>query len=179
MKRTTKSGRTIIAEVKSFFVSLNKDMEVGKLNRRGTDTKIFASVLPNKILQAGEKVCLRVGIRKFNGNYLVYAHGHGWMEVENMYETFTSKSTDYEQLLELDYITLSNEKKLRLINKYFPEYFANLTKTETLLMSYYDNIDLKEVETKIECDKSLKYKIKNHTDKYAEAMLKKIELQLA
>lgn len=179
MERTTKSGRKIIAQVKSFFVTLNEDMQVGKLDRRGSDTKIFANVLPKKELKAGEKVCLRVGIRKFNGNFLVYAHGHGWMEVENMEEKFTCKSTNYEEILELDYLALSNKNKIRLLNKYFPQYFEKLTKGETLLIAHYDNKDLKEIENEISCDKSLKYKIKNHTDKYAEAMLKKIELQLA
>lgn len=179
MERTTKQGRTIIATVKSFLVTLKEDVQVGKLNRRGSDTKVFASVLPKKELKAGDKVCLRLGVRKFNGNFLVYAHGYGWIEVEDMEKTFASKSNNYEDLLELDYLNLSNEMKLKLINKHFPGYFENLTKAETLLMAYYDNKDLKEVEAEISCDKSLKYKVKNHSDKYAEAMLKKIEPQLA
>lgn len=179
MERMTKGGRKIIAEVKSFLVTLNEDVQVGKLNRRGSDTKVFASVLPKNDIEAGTKLCLRVGIRKYNGNYLVYAHGFGWIEVENMEKTFTSKNTNYETLLELDYVNLSDEQKLRLIKKYFPQHFENLTKAETLLMAHFDNRDLKEVETEISCDKSLKYKVKNHTEKYSQAMLKKVELLLA
>lgn len=179
MERMTKGGRKIIAEVKSFLVTLNEDVQVGKLNRRGSDTKVFASVLPKKEVKAGTKLCLRVGIRKFNGNYLVYAHGFGWIEVEDMEKTFASKDTNYETLLELDYINLSDEQKLRLIKKYFPQYFESLTKAETLLMAHFDNRDLREVEIEISCDKSLKYKVKNHTERYSQVMLKKIEALLA
>lgn len=179
MKRTTKNGRDIKAAVKSFLVVLNEDVKVGKLNKRGAnDIKMFATVVPKKEIEAGTKLCLRVGIKKFNGNYLVYAHGYGWIEVENMEKTFTSKDTNYETMLESNYTALSNKEKIQLIEKYYPNHFKQLTKTETLLMAYYNNLDLNEVESQISCDKSLKYKIKNHTDKYAVAMLKKIELLL-
>ena len=178
MERTTKGGRKIIAEVKSFLVTLKEDVQVGKLNRRGSDTKIFASVLPKNTVKAGTKLCLRVGIRKFNGNYLVYAHGFGWIEVEDMTKTFTSRDTNYETLLELDYMNLSDKQKLKLIQKHFPQHFETLTKAETLLMAHFDNRDLKDVEAEICCDKSLKYKVKNHTERYSQAMLKKVEVLL-
>lgn len=179
MKRTRKNGTKIIAEVKSFLVTTKVEVKSGTLNKRGLDAKMFAEVVPNRIIAEGTKVCLRFGIRKFNGNFLVYAHSFGWIEVSNMEETFISKDTEFSTLLQRDYMKLTNEEKIKALSIHFPTSVSNLTKTETLLMGLINGKDLNEVEKEIAADKSLKYKVKKHTDEYATTFIKKLEATIA
>lgn len=177
--RTTKTGKKIICDVKAYSVTMKKDMTVGTLNKRGIQNKMLASVNGKKVVEAGTKVCIRLGYRKYNGNALIYAHGFGWMEVENMAETFEGKHTDFEGVIQADWNKTSNEDKIKLLKENFPEKFSGLNKAETLLMAVYDGKDLNEVEKEIAADKSLKYKVRKHTDDYAAKFLTKIEQQLA
>ena len=48
-----------------------------------------------------------------------------------------------------------------------------------MLLAHLNGKDLNEVEKEIGIDKSMKYKIKKHTEKYEEAFIKKMETKLA
>ena len=175
MERKTKGGRKIIAEVKSYLVTTKMDISVGTLDKRGETGKLFASVNKDKVIPAGTKACIRFGVKKFNGNYLVYLHSFGWTEVTNFEETFISTKPIKEDLLQNDYENLNITEKINAFKRFFPDYFSNLTKTEKMLMAYLEDKDLSEVEKEIAADSSLKYKIKKNTKEYEESFLKKLE----
>ena len=178
-ERKTKGGRKIIAEVKSYLVITKIDVSAGILDKRGTDGKLFANVIEKKVIPAGTKVCLRFGVKKFNGNYLVYMHSFGWTEVENLSDVFQSNKQVIDDLLQHDYDKLTNKEKIELINRFYPSYFLNLTKTEKMLLAYLNDKDLNTTEKEISADSSLKYKIKKNPQKYEETFLKKLESNLS
>lgn len=167
-------------KVKSIFVTVKENLTTGKLSTRDNNLKVFCNIVPKKTLSIGDKVSLRCAIRKFNGNFLIYVHSFGWVELEpqQLTEVFQSKSTDFERLLTIDYLAFTSKQKIQAICQYNVGLVENLTKTETLLMGYYNGEDLNIIEKRIECDKSLKYKVKNHTEKYAMAFLNKLEQSL-
>jgi hypothetical protein len=177
--RTTKTGTVIKASVKSYFVTTKIDITTGTLDQRGDETsKMFANVVPKKTLKAGEKVCLRMAYKKFNGNLLLYLHRSGWMEIapEKLPEVFAANKTIVvDDLTSMKYEELSNIEKVKMLNKFFPGKYTEFTKTEQMLMAYLEDKDLNEVEKEIKVDKSLKYKIKKHADDFAETFAKKLE----
>jgi len=182
MERTTKTGRKIIASVKSYLVTTKVDLVAGKLDKKGEEGKMFANVISKKQIPTGSKLCLRIAIKKFNGNLLMYLHSFGWIEiaVDQIAETFQSNKTiTAEDLMYLDYSTLNDEQKIKSFSKYFPEKFAELNKTELMLMAFLDGKDLLEVEKEFSIDKTLKYKIKKHADKYEKTFVKKLEESMA
>jgi hypothetical protein len=182
MERMTKGGRKIIASVKSYLVTTMVELTAGKLDKKGEEGKMFANVISKKQVPVGSKICLRIAIKKFNGNLLMYLHSFGWIEIEStkIAETFQSNKIILpEDLMYLDYSTLSDRQKIQSFNKYFPTKFEELNKTELMLMAFLDGKDLNEVEKEFSIDKSLKSKIRNHTEKYEKTFVKKLEESLA
>jgi hypothetical protein len=179
MERQTKTGREIKASVKSYFVTTKVDITAGTLDQRGDETsKMFANVVPKKTLKAGEKVCLRMAYKKFNGNLLLYLHRSGWIEIapDKLSEVFIANKTIVaDDLTSMKYEELSNIEKVKMLNKFFPGKYTEFTKTEQMLMAFLNNQDLNEVEKEIKVDKSLKYKIKKHTEDFAKTFAKKLE----
>ena len=180
--RTTKNGKKLVAMVKSYLVTTKKEITVGTLNKRGENAKMFANVIPKKKIVEGTKVCLRIAYRKFNNDLLIYLHSFGWIELkeEELNEVFNSnKEIKIEELIFNSYNALSIKDKIKLINEYCPDIYNNYTKTETLLIAYLDGKDLNEVEKEIGIDKSVKYKIRKHPEKFEETFIKKLESKLA
>ena len=179
--RNCKNGRKIAAVVKAYSVITKKEIVAGRLNKRGKGSKLVASVVPKKTVPEGARICLRIAIRKFNGNLLMYLHSFGWIELKDseVNEVFKSnKEIKIEDLLYSGYNELSIKDKIKLINKYCPDIYTNYTKTEKLLIAYLDGKDLNEVEKEINADSSLKYKIKKHPEKFEETFVKKLESSL-
>ena len=179
--RSFKNGKKITAEVKSYLVTVQKELISGKLDKRGEEARIFASVIPKKKVPEDARICLRIAIRKFNGNLLMYLHSFGWIELKDseINEVFkANKEIKIEDLLYSSYNELSIKDKIKLINKYCPDIYTNYTKTEKLLIAYLDGKDLNEVEKEINVDSSLKYKIKKHPEKFEETFVKKLESSL-
>jgi hypothetical protein len=171
--RTTKEGRVIKAEVKSYRVAVKEDLVTGILNLKGEGSKFFANVTPKKVLPVGHRTSLRIAYKKFNGNTLVYVHGFGWAEVESM-DVFDKEIKD--DIYDIMFDELSATEKIKYMKKFVPEKFEALTKTEQMLLAFIDGQDLVEAEKEIQVDKSLKYKIKKHPETYEEAFLKKLTI---
>lgn|SRR3712207_5867703 len=174
MKRITKKGKAIIAEFKSSMGFAKIDLEVGKLNKRGEEKRLISDVIPNesKKVHAGDKVHLRVAYKRPDGRFLVYIHSKGWTLVNDLEQSFEVKNAkDLELLIYKTFDKLESDKKIELISENVNE--DELTKTEKMLLGYLQNKDLNTLEKEINCDKSLKYKIKNHTNKYVESFMKK------
>lgn len=182
MGRTTKKGRNIIASVKSYLVTTKVELMAGTLDKKGEEGKMFANVIVKKQIPVGSKLCLRIAIKKFNGNLLMYLHSFGWIEIgiDKILETFQSnKVISAEDLMYLDYSSLNIEQKIKALGKYFPEKFKELNKTEIMLMAFLNGKDLNEIEKEFAIDKSLKYKIKKDAEKYERTFIKKLEESIA
>jgi hypothetical protein len=116
--------------------------------------------------------------KKFNGNLLLYLHRSGWIEIapDKLSEVFiANKTIVVDDLTSMKYEELSNIEKVKMLNKFFPGKYTEFTKTEQMLMAFLNNQDLNEVEKEIKVDKSLKYKIKKHTEDFAKTFAKKLE----
>ena len=181
--RNCKNGRKIAAVVKAYSVITKKEIVAGRLNKRGKGSKLVASVVPKKTVPENQVLSLRIAYRKMNSNLLIYLHSFGWIETtdDQLNELFSYSNgiIDVEQLIDSEYRFLSIEEKLDLIRQNFPEELENLTKTEQLLMAHLNGQDLNEAEKQIGIDKSMKYKIRKNTEKYEEALIKKMEAKLA
>jgi len=151
------------------------DIETGKLDKKGEEGRLVANVIPNKIIPAGSKLAIRIAFKKFNGNTLVYLHSCGWAEVADLNTSFLSSKGIKDDIYNGDYNELSNESKIKLLKRYFPAKFAQLNKTEIMLMAVLENKDLVEVEKEFAIDRSLKSKIKKDTKKYENTFIKKLE----
>ena len=181
--RKAKNGKKLVATVKAYSVTTKKEMIAGRLNKRGKGNKLVASVIPKKTVPENQVLSLRIAYRKMNGNLLIYLHSFGWIETTDNELTdlfsYSNGIIDVEQLIDSEYRFLTLEEKLNLIQQNFPEELENLTKTEKMLLAHLNGKDLNEVEKEIGIDKSMKYKIKKHTEKYEEAFVKKMETKLA
>ena len=177
--RTFKNNNKIKATVKAYTVYAKIELIAGKLDKRGTASKLIANVKPVKTIEIGQRLDLRIAYKKFNGNTLAYCHGFGWIEVEDLNTVFQTKNGQpiKDDLYETEYDALSNSEKAQLIKDNFK--LEELTKTEQLLIAYLDGRDLKEAVNEIGIDKSMQYKIKKNPEKYEEAFVKKFENQLA
>ena len=177
--RTFKNENKIKATVKAYTVYTNEEIEVGKLDKRGSTAKLIANVIVKKVIPANTRMDLRIAYKKFNGNTLAYCHGFGWIEVEDLNKTFRTRNGQAikDDVYETEYDALSNKEKAQLIKDSFK--LEELTKTEQLLIAYLDGRDLKEAINEIGIDKSMQYKIKKDPDKYIETFIKKYENQLA
>jgi hypothetical protein len=149
-QRTTKKGNVIKAEIKSYRIMAKIDLVTGPLDQRGNDkSKLFANVIPKKVLPKGHRTCLRIAYKKFNGNLLIYTHGFGWTEIEpeKISEVFEcSKRLNIDDLINLTYDELTKKEKIEMLNKFFSEKYTNFTKTEKMLMAYLNGKDLNEAE---------------------------------
>jgi hypothetical protein len=181
--RNFKNGKKIAAVVKAYSVVTKKEIVAGRLNKRGTGSKLVANVIPKKTVPVDQVLSLRIAYRKMNGNLLIYLHSFGWIEttdaeLNNLF-IYNNGIMDIDQLIDNEYRFLSLEQKLILIQQNFPEELVNLTKTEQMLLAFLNGKDLNEAEKEIGIDKSMKYKIKKHTEKYKETFIKKMETKLA
>jgi hypothetical protein len=173
--RQTKTGAIIKATVKSYFITVKEDIQTGKLKLKGENSRFVTDINYDKVVKAGEKICLRIAYKQANGKTLVYLHRNGWALVDNLNDAFASSKEIKEDLYESSYEDLSAIDKIKLFKTYCPEKFENLTKTETMLLAFLENKDLAEVEKEIAVDKSLKYKIKKHSEDFAKTFAKKLE----
>ena len=82
--RTNKKGNKLVATVKSYMVSPKEDIQTGKLMLKGEISRYYSDVKYDRTIKAGEKVCLRIAFKRYDGSTLVYLHCHGWVIVNNL-----------------------------------------------------------------------------------------------
>lgn len=183
--RTNKQGKKLVAAVKTYFITVKEDIQTGKLINKSETAKYCTGINFNKVVKAGEKICIRIAFKQITGKTLVYLHRNGWALVDDLNEAFNySKGEIKDDIYSGTYEALTIEEKALVakemgekeptLREVALEKLGTLTKTEEMLLAFLEGKDLAEVEKEIIVDKSLKYKIKKHTDKYKEALMKKL-----
>jgi hypothetical protein len=183
--RTNKQGKKLVAAVKTYFITVKEDIQTGKLVNKSEIAKYCTGVKFDKTVKAGEKICIRIAFKQVAGKTLVYLHRNGWAVVDNLNEAFSySKGEIKEDIYSGTYETLTIEEKALVakemgekepsLREIALEKLGSLTKTEQMLLAFLEGQDLNEAEKTIVVDKSLKYKIKKHSDKFKDALMKKL-----
>jgi hypothetical protein len=183
--RTNKQGKKLVAAVKTYFITVKEDIQTGKLINKSESAKYCTGIKFDKVVKAGEKICIRIAFKQVTGKTLVYLHRNGWALVDDLNEAFNySKGEIKDDIYSGTYEALTIEEKALVakemgekeptLREVALEKLGTLTKTEEMLLAFLEGKDLAEVEKEIIVDKSLKYKIKKNADKYKEALMKKL-----
>ena len=173
MKYVKNNGEEIKWDAKMFIVTLKNDMKYGKLTQRG-DNRLLSGIKIQGTLPRGLKVKLAFSFIRPDKKYITYIRGIGYVINDTLEGSFEPVDKKHDLYLNVrstfDYPIYDVNKKFNLLKNMK---INELTKTEKALLIYV-NKGFDEL-MKIDFDKSMKYKIKNHTNDFIEKFVNKYE----